>query len=55
MKYNENYIKNGHYINGGGVAFGSIPAQIVSKSGLIFVFDSIHSQFQYSIVGNNND
>jgi hypothetical protein len=43
MKYNENYIKNGHYINGCGVAFGSIPAQIVSKSGLIFVFDSIHS------------
>ena len=43
MKYNENYIKNGHYINGCGVAFGSISAQIVSKSGLIFVFDYIQS------------
>jgi hypothetical protein len=55
MKYNENYIKNGQSINGCGMAFCSIPGQIIWKLGLIFVFDSNHSQIQYSIVGNNDD
>ena len=36
INYNENYTKNGFYINGRSMVFGSISTLIISKLGLIF-------------------
>ena len=55
MIFRHNYTKNGQFINGLRKYFCSISTQIVSRLGLIFVFDFIHYQLQYSIVGINHD